>query len=159
MKKLVKEYDELLKQYGNTKLNEDELVLYEHSKKNIVPALLYYIGGFGAHRFYMGDIKSKIYGIIWFIISLIYICYKGIANSYSGIDLTPALIIIIIITVMYLVDAFLIIPTIKRNNLLIKKRIIEGEITPKTIDFYWLWDSSSIIYAMVSGVIWISSLL
>lgn len=138
MKKIFQEADDLLREYGPLPLNGEQMVLYSHCRKNVIPAFVYWLGGFGAHRFYMGDMISKCYGLGLLLIGILACFFTYWSVCY---------------VLLMLVDMFFIIPLVNRNNLIIKKKLIENEFDLHDDGPYRLWDVFSIVYLALSIVL------
>ena len=83
------------------------MMMYDVEKKSMVLAYLlwFFLGSFGAHRFYMGRIFSAIVMCVIFVISWI---LTVILIGFVGI---------VIIFVWWVVDGFLIYQWVKKFNL------------------------------------------
>ena len=155
MKNIFKETDVLLRKHGAIRLAGDDLVLYEHNKKSCFACFLYWCAGFGLHRFYMGDKFSKIYGCYFLITELTYIILL-LGAWWERLPDSVHDIIFYIVSILWILDfleLFLFIPVVKRNNLMLKQKIIEKNTIVKDRGPYRVQEAFSIIAFVISFVV------
>ena len=105
-------------------LSTEDLLIYEAEKKSIVVAYLLwlFLGGWGAHCFYLGQInKGILYVVLSFgfvllivVLSISTSFLHSAGSSYAGFVVTP---IAVGIFVLWLVDAFTLHEKITKMNL------------------------------------------
>lgn len=144
---------ELQEKYDSIKLSGKAKLLYCHNKKNpLLAYLLLLFSEIGLHRFYLGDKFSKFYGIFWLcmFVSRKIIFFGSLSGCWwnkfyrlinGGIpDWSFNMWLVFSITVvMYIVDLFLLYPTLKHHNLLLKKNIIENKVQDNKHYRRWIY--------------------
>ena len=149
MKNIFKEVKELQAEYGNVRFSGKPLVLFCHNRKSVAVAfILLLLGECGLHRFYLGDKFSKLYGVFWLFIFLLICCADKFYGIYSSDfeNLSPVWgWLCILIIIMYIADLFLIVPMVKRSNLLLKKNICNSIQKVRDAGPYAIWTYVAII--------------
>jgi len=93
------------------------MIAFESGKKSsgISYLLWFFLGGFGAHRFYLGRTGSAIAMLALYIVSWILLLAAGVG-----------LLGFIVIGIWWIVDAFLIPGIARENNEALQRRIEAG---------------------------------
>lgn len=101
---------------GGLSKDAKAMMAFESGKKSsgICYLLWFFLGGFGAHRFYLGPTRSAIAMLVISIVSWILIF---VAIGALGF---------IVIGIWWIVDAFLIPGIVRDNNQALQQRIEDG---------------------------------
>ena len=141
MKTIYNEIDELLEKYGGQVLSNEETAVYKRYKKSVwIEYFLYTFAYRGIARIYLGDRFSKIYGVILFVLQLLkatIVCKTSFYAGTLGISLfflyNFQKYLSLALDISIIVDFFFVYHVVIRNNLLLKKQIIEDKIPVKRI--------------------------
>jgi len=154
LKKIYRDADELEEEYGAIELSKEQSVVYKQGRRSYLYAImLICLVPCGVYRLYIGDKFSIKYGIFLYIAERLGVMFcKEIVfiedYSYPPYILYPAIIYVVLSVIIYMLDLFIILPIIQKNNLLLKKKIIEDINSVKIRVTYKHWIYITIILSI-----------
>ena len=122
-----------------TNLSNMDMITYNEKKKSKIAAYLlwFFLGGFGAHQFYLGNIKTGVFYIcLWAFYMFSYLMATGMALSGTRVIpvvFLPSIILSIIFAVLLIKDAFLVYKKIEKYNERILSEIASNSSNTKQL--------------------------